>query len=211
MPLAKVQLMEAPGGPGVTGAVKAGTGITISPDGTISAQTGPGGGDVPAGSIMFFANPAAPTGWTKNTTSDNIALRLVSGTGGGTGGSVSFTTAFASQSVTGSVSLSGLSISGVSVSGTVGSTTLIVSQIPSHQHSFNQPVNQGANIFQGGSDLPPTVGVGANTSETGGSGSHTHTFSGSASGGSVTGSASFTGNAINMAVQYIDVISCTKN
>lgn len=45
MPLAKVQLMEVPGGPGVTGAVKAGSGITIGPDGTISA-TGGGGGAV---------------------------------------------------------------------------------------------------------------------------------------------------------------------
>jgi hypothetical protein len=43
MPLAKVQLMESPGGPGVTGAVKAGSGINISADGTISA-TGGGGG-----------------------------------------------------------------------------------------------------------------------------------------------------------------------
>jgi hypothetical protein len=41
MPLAKVQLMEAPGGPGITGAVKAGPGINISADGTISASGTP--------------------------------------------------------------------------------------------------------------------------------------------------------------------------
>ena len=42
MALNVVQLMQAPGGPGVTGAVKAGTGITIDPDGAINA-TGGGG------------------------------------------------------------------------------------------------------------------------------------------------------------------------
>jgi hypothetical protein len=37
MALTKAQLMDAPGGPGVIGAVKAGTNITISADGTISS------------------------------------------------------------------------------------------------------------------------------------------------------------------------------
>jgi hypothetical protein len=40
MALNKAQLMEVPGGPGVIGAVKAGTNITISPDGTINAAGG---------------------------------------------------------------------------------------------------------------------------------------------------------------------------
>lgn len=42
MPLNKAQLMDAPGGPGVIGAVKAGTNITISADGTISSQNSGG-------------------------------------------------------------------------------------------------------------------------------------------------------------------------
>lgn len=36
MALTKAQLMDVPGGPGVVGAIKAGTGITITADGTIS-------------------------------------------------------------------------------------------------------------------------------------------------------------------------------
>jgi hypothetical protein len=40
VPLSRAQLMDVPGGPGVVGAVKAGTGIDISPDGTISLQGG---------------------------------------------------------------------------------------------------------------------------------------------------------------------------
>ncbi len=40
MALNKAQLMEVPGGPGVVGAIKAGTNISITPDGTISASAG---------------------------------------------------------------------------------------------------------------------------------------------------------------------------
>jgi microcystin-dependent protein len=64
---------------------------------------------------MLFVQTAAPTGWTKSTTHDNKALRIVSGTAS-TGGSVAFTTAFAS----------GLS---------AGATTLSTAQMPSHNHS----------------------------------------------------------------------------
>jgi hypothetical protein len=56
----------------------------------------------PSGTVMLFIQTAAPTGWTKSTTHDNKALRIVSGTAS-SGGSVAFTTAFASQAVTGSV------------------------------------------------------------------------------------------------------------
>ena len=59
------------------------------------------GGDVPSGSAMVFFQTAAPTGWTKSTTNNDKALRVTSGDGGGTGGSVAFETAFASQAVSG--------------------------------------------------------------------------------------------------------------
>ncbi|OYW78885.1 MAG: hypothetical protein B7Z19_06350, partial [Polynucleobacter sp. 32-46-5] len=70
-----------------------------------------------SGTALLFNQTSAPTGWTKVTTNNDAALRVVSGTVG-TGGSVAFTTAFTSQSV----------------SGTVGDTTLSGSQIPSHDH-----------------------------------------------------------------------------
>lgn len=68
----------------------------------------------PATTAMLFKQTSAPTGWTKLVVLDNYALRVVTGTAS-TGGSVAFTTAFAS----------GLS---------AGSTTLSTSQIPSHTH-----------------------------------------------------------------------------
>jgi len=148
-----------------------------------------------SGTVMLFAQTTAPTGWTKNTsTGDNSALRVVTGNAS-TGGSVAFTTAFASQTPTGSVSIT-------AVSGSAGATTLTTPQIPSHNHS----VPFGRNTGPGDSgSAPNSTDQTTGTTSTGGSGSHTHPFSFS------SGSGTFSGNAINLAVQYIDVIRASKN
>ena len=58
------------------------------------------------GTRMIFAQTTAPTGFTKDTSNyNNHALRVVTGTAS-TGGTVDFTSAFVSQSVTGTVSTS---------------------------------------------------------------------------------------------------------
>lgn len=110
-----------------------------------------------AGTVIVFGQTAAPTGWTKVTTYDNAALRIVSGTAS-SGGSVNFTTAFTSQSA----------------GGTVGSYTLASADIPSHTHSGVIVGRQGAG---GGYDWP-IYGVFGNTAATGGGGAHSHTFTG---------------------------------
>jgi hypothetical protein len=114
----------------------------------------------PAGTVMLFVQTAAPTGWTKSTTHNNKALRVVSGSAG-SGGSVAFTTAFASQSA----------------SGTVGSTTLTTAQMPSHRHF----VTNSGSTFQFGSYAATgnNNGNGWYTDFEGGGGSHNHTFTGS--------------------------------
>jgi len=148
-----------------------------------------------SGTVMLFAQTSAPTGWTKNSsTGDNSALRVVTGSAS-TGGSVAFTTAFASQTPTGSVSIT-------AVSGTAGATTLTTPQIPSHSHSAG--VVSGSNPNGYSNSNVNNVNSGS-TGNTGGGGSHDHPFS------FTSGSGTFTGNAINLAVQYIDVIRATKN
>lgn len=137
----------------------------------------------PAGTRLVFAQTNAPLGWTKDTTHNNKAMRVVSGTAG-SGGSVDFTTAFASKAVTGSV-------------GQTGETTLATSQIPSHAHSFSIPVyNSGWAAIAGQGS---TYTTGSTTGYTGGGGSHSH------SGGS------FSGTAIDLTVKYVDVIIATKD
>jgi hypothetical protein len=163
-------------------------------------------GGFAAGTAVVFAQTSAPTGWTKSTTHDNKALRVVSGAAS-SGGSVAFTTAFASQTPAGSVSVSG---------GSVGSTTLGTGEMPSHQHSLGLWRPNVPDVFQGGYTTPgarscPWFGTGGPSSNpylgysenAGGGGSHTHSFS--------TPTASFSGTAINLAVQYVDVIIATKN
>ena len=150
----------------------------------------------PAGTAMLFVQTTAPTGWTKSTTHDNKALRVVSGTAS-SGGSVAFTTAFASQTPAGSVSIT-------SITGSAGATTLTIPQIPSHTHT----ISSRSTPFGGFS--APTGSVNQNpfsinTGATGGGGSHDHPFSFS------SGSATFSGTAINLAVQYVDVIIATKD
>ncbi len=141
------------------------------------------GAGVPSGTKMMFVQTAAPTGWTKDTTHDNKALRVVSGTAS-TGGSVAFTTAFASQSV----------------AGTVGSTTLSTSEIPAHAHTHlvYHDYGYGAGAPNRTTGMVNGGGGAANLSgnNTGGGGSHNH---------------SFTGTAINMAVSYVDTIIATKD
>ena len=152
-----------------------------------------------SGTVMLFAQTAAPTGWTKNSsTGDNSALRVVTGTAS-TGGSQGFTTAFASQTPTGSVSIT-------AVSGTAGATTLSTPQIPSHSHTIQyNDTGQVGPLRAGPAQVDNNPQGSYPTNATGGGGSHDHPFSFS------SGSGTFTGNAINLAVQYIDVIRATKN
>ena len=139
----------------------------------------------PSGTVMLFVQSTAPTGWTKSTAHNDKALRVVSGAVG-SGGSVAFSTAFASQSIS------------ASWSGSIGATTLSIAQIPSHTHGyegwFGTQVLGTLDTFGGWAQ--GTYDTGA----TGGGGSHTHSVSGSVA-----------VNSINMAVQYVDVIICTKN
>lgn len=155
-----------------------------------------------SGTVMLFAQTAAPTGWTKDSTNfNNSGLRVVTGSAS-TGGSVDFTTAFASQTPSGSVSIT-------AVSGSAGNTTLSTPQIPSHNHQgYGQSVCDPANItgvrgtIQLRSNLPQSN---SGTLSTGGGGAHSHPFSFS------SGSGTFSGSAINLAVKYVDVIRATKN
>ena len=103
------------------------SGVTVS--GTVTAD---GISFLPSGTAMLFAQSSAPTGWTKSTTHNNKALRVVSGTAG-SGGSNAFSNTFASKGINanagnatqgGNVSVSvGNSTAGGNVSVSVGNST----------------------------------------------------------------------------------------
>jgi hypothetical protein len=148
----------------------------------------------PTGTRMSFQQTAAPTGWTKDTTAalNDSAMRIVTGSVVN-GGSVDFTTAFASQTPAGSVTIT-------SVTGSAGATTLTTPQIPSHTHPVN---NNGTSSARGTGATPVVVFASGSSGATGGGGSHDHPFSFS------SGSGTFSGSAINLAVKYYDFIIAT--
>ena len=142
---------------------------------------------------MIFNQTAAPTGWTKVTGSGNdTALRVTTGTVG-TGGSVAFETAFASQTPT--ITMSN------------DAHTLTEAQIPSHTHTWGGyttgsmgggSINvMATNVFGNGTGGFTNTNSGGNGA-TGGGGSHTHDNTAASS-------------AINLDVSYVDVIIATKD
>lgn len=164
------------------------TGITF-PDAT--TQTTAAASAFPSGTLMLFQQTSAPTGWTKQTTHDNKALRVVTGTAG-SGGTTAFTSVFTNQTPT--ITLSGLS---------AAATTLAVSQMPSHNHSTNW-FGYSYSYSQVVTNTEPSYyqygPVATTTGAQGGGGSHSHSVSGSASSSTVT-----------LNVQYVDLIIASKN
>jgi len=162
----------------------------------------------PAGTSMLFQQTSAPTGWTKQTTHDNKALRVVTGTAS-SGGSNSFTDAFNSdQTVSGTTGGSG-----VTITGSTAGHTLAISEIPSHTHTHpGWSMAQGIR-HQDGTDAIPQRGDQGGQSgtytfgSTGGGGSHSH-GAGSLAGSSHTHSFSDT---FNLDVQYVDFIIANKD
>ena len=138
-----------------------------------------------SGTLMLFQQTAAPTGWTKQTTHHDKALRVVNGSVS-TGGAVFFSATFANTSPT--ITTSGLS---------AGATTLSTTQIPSHTHSTIGACGIPAmvRVENGGSPGASATQTGA----AGGGGSHTHSISGSA-----------TSSLIPLNVAYVDLIIASK-
>jgi len=173
----------------------------------------------PQGTKMVFFQASAPTGWTQDTSNNDKALRIVSGQGGGTGGthalssppSLAHTHTGAAHTHSTPNHTHGNTIS-------VGAHTLTISQMPSHTHTDTghyPNVNGGNNVAGGG-----FAGYYSNsfTSDaTGGGGSHTHSVSGSVSSGGADNTGSAGGDATSsttptsFAPQYINVIVATKD
>jgi len=167
--------------------------VATGTDGQVLTSAGSGAAPVfetlvafPSGTRMVFQQTAAPTGWTKDTTAalNDGSLRTTTGTVG-TGGTVAFETAFASQAVGGT-------------NGNTGATTLSTAQLPSHTHGFGAP-NQTAGLQGGQQGRVGDNGGGSVTGATGGGGSHIH------------GGSTFSGTAIDLNVKFYDVIIAAKD
>lgn len=115
----------------------------------------------PSGTLMLFVQSAAPTGWTKVTTYNDAALRVVSGSAGA-GGATNFSTIFGASGYT------------------TNSISLTTAQMPAHSHSispnFNVNFSRGAFDPGGLAFLTSEAGGGPfSIGTTGSSDTHDHT------------------------------------
>ena len=203
--------------------IKIGDNITLNSNGVVAATTLVGNGaglsgveEFESGTEAMFVQTASPTGFTTNTdaTLSECCMQIVNGTGGGTGGSDTFSSVFTgSKSATGSnvpISTGSLNITS---NYSLGSTTLSTPTIPSHTHTYRQ-VGGGDGRCQatqgpGGATLR-AGSQSTNTSNTGGGGSHTHPFTNNFSlSGSVTSPIS--ASVPNMNLKHVDSIISTKD
>lgn len=142
-----------------------------------------------SGTGVLFRQTAAPVGWTKSTTYNDVALRLISGTITD-GGTTAFTSVFAAR-------------------------TIATANLPSHSHTFSGTTStNGAHthtvsaaistIDNNASVSNGTTFSSVNDLTTSSNGDHTHTYSG-------TTSSVGSGTAMDFAVQYADVIIAFKD
>jgi hypothetical protein len=148
-------------------------------------------GIIPQSSVSIFYQAAAPTGWSKSTTHNDKTLRVVSGTGGGSGGTTAFSSIFPTSTTP-------VSVSSIPLSGSTGNTTLTTAELPSHTHANGGFVG----LSPGGGDVGAAAGWTRSspaTGSTGGGGAHSHPW---------TGTANFS-STFDLRLQYIDVIVCS--
>ena len=148
---------------------------------------------VPSGTKMLFQQTAAPTGWTKDTTHNNKALRVVSGAAG-SGGSTAFTDVFTSR-------------------------TIDVANLPSHTHGVTDPghghltrISSNASDFINGTGGFALANANNNNyTFTGATPSNTVGEQLAAATTGITIGNTGSGTAMDFAVQYVDLIIATKD
>ena len=190
----------------------------------LNVEDGATAGGFPSGTRMIFQQTSAPTGWTKDTSDTNQrALRVVSGSAS-SGGSVDFTTAFASKGVSGSIANTtqggsiangGNNTNNATSGGNVNNHTLSTGRMPSHKHIggdrnifdqangfYGQAQNNAGGVNYPGARYDPGNPYAQTdkswTSNAGSTQAHSHSFSGSAHSHSINAhSHSFSGSAHN--------------
>lgn len=146
----------------------------------------------PAGTKMVFFQAAAPAGWTKDSTYNDMALRVVSGAGGGIGGTHNFSTPPSTAHV--------------------HAGPIHTHSTPSHYHAVYIPINGygGTADTVGVYDYMQVNNPGNYARATVSPLVNTNSVSGGESGAAGNGNTE-SGSPTVFAPKYIDVIVCTKS
>jgi len=204
--------------------------VFYAANGTVNATAYSGNGSaltgvssIPSGTTAMFFQGSAPTGWTQNTDAsiNSTTLRIVTGSGGGTGGTDAFSSVFTGSKSTASGAISYTDLAPVTVphSLSAGATTLSTPQLPAHSHPHNWALGAppfdsdrgGAfSSWSNGYPNPPPIDNWLTSNNEGGGGSHSHPVSGSLS---ISGNASATTplSVPGMDLKYANVVAATKD
>ena len=148
----------------------------------------------PSGTRMIFQQTNAPTGWTKDTSDVNQrALRVVSGTAG-SGGSVDFTTAFASNRSTSGGSVSNHTLTKTQLPAILG--RFGIDAFINGVGDFTNPTGSASKFINNTPSNGPPGTTNVATLDIGDATAHNH---------------GFTNPTVNLAVRYLDVIICDKD
>lgn len=140
-------------------------------------------GGFASGTLMLFQQTAAPTGWTKQTTHNDKALRVVSGTAS-SGGSTAFSSIMAARTIG---------------QGNLPSFNLPVTvNDPGHTHSVSVNAAAITTNGSGGSSVPLYSAA-------------SYVTASATTGIGVTVGSGGSGTAMDFAVQYVDLIIAVKN
>lgn len=142
--------------------------------------------DFPSGTVMTFAQREAPRNWAKQNIINDAAIRIISGSSGGSiYGTTNFSTMFSTKFK-------------LPVSGSMGETTLTIEQMPTHKHAVDSAYDYGS-------------GGPLSMQHTGSSRAWRESLI-SAKGGSMSHSHAVDGNfTVDLSIKYIDMILCKKN
>lgn len=172
---------DANGNPGRLG-VGASDQVLVSDGSDVTWGAAPG---IPSGTKMLFQQTAAPTGWTKDTTHNNKALRIVSGTAG-SGGATGFTSVFGASKTTGNRTLTSSQIAAHSHTQRIDDDAGNA-QTQSRSSATASPSKYGAHVTANLNAIATTL----TTASAGGGSSHNHSLS--------------------LDLQYVDVIIASKD
>jgi len=187
-------------------------------------------GIVAAGTTMLFFQAAAPTGWTKSTANTDATLRVVSGTGGVSDGSVNFSTVFPTspKTITGTGTITATGPAGPN---RTHPHLLTAPQIPIHSHSTpgsTSPAGSHNHSYSSHATTPNLSGFQGPSGrdrtnpatpllETNGIAQHNHPVSIAAQGGNGAHSHSWTfgsaplSTSLDLRVLYCDLLVCSLN
>ena len=112
---------------------------------------------IPEATAAVFQQTAAPTNWTKSTTHNDKALRVVSGTAS-SGGATAFTTVFGTSKTT-------------------GSHVLTEAELAAHTHTQSVPLILNRSSTAAGALMYSNQGSAVATGSAGSNSGHTHTLS----------------------------------